>query len=167
MVGFYEGVGRELTLFIQQVAWLNAKPDQITAKGKKSGEITRLNRLKAEKLEPDLPPNPMPHLTGWLFEIGPTGSNGMGPVPLSWQEIAAWEHLTGNELDAWEAKTLRALSAEFVSKMNEAKDPAMPAPYASPEAIARNRDAVGRQITHGFSALKLAKSRSRVGGRKA
>lgn len=91
----------------------------------------------------------------------------MGPTVIGWQEIAAWEHLTGIELDAWEAKMLRNLSAEFVSKMTEAKDPAMPAPYASPESIARNRDAVGKQVTHGFSALKMAKTRDRVGGRKA
>lgn len=120
--------------------------------------------MKAEKIEPDLPPNPMPHLTGWLFEIGPTASGGMGPSVIGWQEIAAWQGLTGIELDAWEAKTLRSLSAEFLGMMNEAKEPACPAPYASPEAIERNREAVGKQISQGFSALKMAKS-NRVGGK--
>lgn len=122
--------------------------------------------MKADKIEPDIPPNPMPHLTGWLFEIGPTSSNGMGPVPIGWQEIAAWQELTGNEINPWEARTLRKMSADFVSTMHDAKDKSFPPPFTSAEAIARNRDAVSRQIGIGFKALTMAKSNNRVGGKK-
>ena len=124
--------------------------------------------MKIDKIEPDIPPNPMPYLTGWLFEIGPTSPGGMGPVPIGWQEIAAWQSLTGNSLDPWEAKTLRRLSADFVNMMHEAKDKSFPAPFTSAEAVQRNREAVSRQASMGFASLSQAKSRSnRVGGKKA
>jgi len=130
----------------------------------KADETSRLERMRIDRIEPDVPPNPLPYLTGWLFEIGPTASSGMGPTVIGWQDIAAWQGLTGIEVDPWEARALRRLSADFLNMTHEAKDASCPPPFASQAAVGRNRDAVGRQITMGFAALRQAKSRSKVGG---
>lgn len=68
------------------------------------------------------------YLVQYLFEVGPVGSNGFGPEPLSWQEIEAWSRLTQTDLDTWEALTLRKLSADYSSQLSKSADPKCKAP---------------------------------------
>lgn len=90
-----------------------------------------------------LPENPAPYLTDWLFEIGPAGNDGA----LSWQEMAAWERLTGIELDPWEATTLRRLSIQYLNMKHEAKEPGCPPPWGDDEQ---------RQVDTSFAAMMKA-----------
>lgn len=91
-----------------------------------------------------LPDNPAPYLTDWLFEIGPTSINGMGEGPIGWQDLTAWESLTGIELDAWEAKTLRRLSLAYLGQKIESREPDCPAPYIGLDDS--NRERVSRKV---------------------
>lgn len=112
--------------------------------------------MNADGMAIEMPPNPMPYITEWLMEVGPVCSNGMGTGPIGWTDIAAWQDLTGNELDAWEARTLRRLSRDFHDQMHRAKESTCPAPYV---AKARNDDAVGDQFKEMFRKMAAAKKK--------
>ncbi|MES2685489.1 MAG: hypothetical protein V4706_01640 [Pseudomonadota bacterium] len=66
----------------------------------------------------------------YLFDAGAFVSSGMGRAPLPHSEIKAWQDNTGIELTAWEASTLRTLSAEYVAGAHAAEDPDCKPPYA-------------------------------------
>lgn len=93
-----------------------------------------------------MPPNPAPHLTKWLMEIGPSVPGGFGEVPITWRDIAAWQDVIGIELEPWEARLLRELSIEYVSQRVDARKPDCPMPWLGTEQdIASNRDKVAAQ----------------------
>lgn len=100
---------------------------------------------------PALPENPAPHITDWFLEIGPAVSAGMGEAPIGWQDMAAWSDLTGIELDAWEARTIRSLSEVFVAERHRARKPACMAPYSA--LPAENRARVDTQFKALVGAL--------------
>lgn len=72
--------------------------------------------MERDRIPVRMPPNPMPHVIARLIEVGLTGTNGMGPTPLSWIEIDAWQRLTCLELMPWEARLLRQLSTAYVAE---------------------------------------------------
>lgn len=148
------GLSDELSLYVRKIAWLNTKPE---SKQKLSGEEgTRLERMKANGIIPALPPNPAPYLTDWLFEIGPTVPNGMGPGPIGWHDLTAWQALSGVDLLPWEAKLMRRLSHDFIAEMSAAKKMDCPDPWLPEEETAANREAVSRQIGNAFKAFAAA-----------
>lgn len=110
--------------------------------------------MRADGLEIELPENPLPHMIEWLMEAGPVSANGMGSAPLGWPELAAWQALTGIDLNPWEARTLRRLSHDFHDQMHKAKEPACPAPYS---AGARNDEAVTKQFQEMFRRVSANK----------
>jgi hypothetical protein len=86
--------------------------------------------------------------------------------PLGWQEMAAWEHLTGIELDPWEARTLRELSAEYLVEKQHAKKADRIAPYTgAPDDIEERRAMVDRKVLAAFAGLK-GKKGGDDGGRR-
>lgn len=54
----------------------------------------------------------------------------MGEAAITWEAMAAWTQHTGIELDAWEARTIRRLSATYLSQRHDAVKPDCPEPYA-------------------------------------
>jgi hypothetical protein len=70
------------------------------------------------------------YLIGLLQEAGLMSSNGMGPVPISWQEIYTWLSVTQLKLSNWEVLTLKSLSEEYVSELIQATAKDRPAPYS-------------------------------------
>jgi len=100
-----------------------------------------------------LPDNPAPYITDWLVEIGPTVAGSMGEVAIGWQDMAAWERLTGIKLDPWEARTIRRLSRVFANERSKAEKPDYPAPYIGDrETIIGNRQSVAAKIKAAFGA---------------
>ena len=79
---------------------------------------------------PPLPFVVATHMLDWLDELGWSGSTGMGPAPLSFQEIEAWSRLTKTPLEPWEALALRTASAAYVGQLGAGD---LPAPYAHPQ----------------------------------
>lgn len=82
-----------------------------------------------------------------LQEAGTMQSNGMGAVPLTWQEIESWLNTTERDLSIWEKLTIREMSEVYVSEFitASAKDAAAPyVPPVEPEGI--DRKAVSDKI---------------------
>lgn len=116
--------------------------------------MSRIKTLQAREQPILLPYNPAPHITDWLLEIGPTVSGAMGEGPISWQDMAAWQQLTGIELLPFEARTVRHLSHTFLAQRHDARKPDCPPPYAGlKEDIVSNREMVARQLKAAFSNL--------------
>ena len=118
---FYERCEQELILYVRQSAWLNTVPEK--------RELSRLEQMRIDQIEPQLPECDAVYLADYLWQVGPTVAGGMGPAPLSHQEIAAWQANTGIELSSWETRTLRSLSVAYLNESHEAKKPVRPAPW--------------------------------------
>jgi hypothetical protein len=87
-------------------------------------------RIKSFKDDPPLPdvPDAAQYMTGLLFDVGPATQSGA----LSWQEIQAYQSLTGKQLSAWEAQTLRNMAICYVNEYNAGREPTRPAPFVKP-----------------------------------
>lgn len=160
---FYERLSDQLSLYVRQLAWLNAAPEakapaKVPKGWKAPPPVPRIKRMKADGLDIPLPENPLPYITAWLMEAGPVSANGMGSAPLDWREIAAWQDLTGADLTAWEARTLRRLSRDFHDQMHKAKEPTCPPPFTT---AARNDDAVTKQFAEMFRRMAANKKKER------
>lgn len=116
--------------------------------------MTRAQKLQDEGRQPDLPPLAGgEHLVGYLLDAGPLSHGGMGPVPLSHLDIQAWQCNTGIELTAWEARTLRDLSREYVAQLQASAAPDEPAPYVHVDLQADRREAVSQRVASIFGGL--------------
>lgn len=83
----------------------------------------------------------------------------MGSAPIGWQDIAAWQGLTGNQPAPWEARLLYTLSREYLAALNDGKRVDCPAPWISDADIEANRSAVSRKVENAFTAFRLAKGK--------
>lgn len=57
-----------------------------------------------------------PYLFNYLMACGPCGSNGMGQVPISWQELESWQKQQGIVLKPWELSIIRRASTVYVEQ---------------------------------------------------
>lgn len=74
------------------------------------------------------------YLVAILFEIGPTMAGGMGAAPITHGEIMAWKINTCTALSAWEARTLKRLSLEYLSASHAAEARDAQPPWQQPGA---------------------------------
>ena len=132
------------------LAWWNAVPESPPSKVKRREEPERKSRKAAkreagEELDmPDVEPAFL-FLLETLMEAGPTSTAGMGPVPLTWADIGAWEHSTGVELQPWESRLVRILSAEYLAQAQASEKFDCPAPW-QPEQTEEKRTRVASHI---------------------
>lgn len=109
-------------------AWLNTAPRDKAGKPK----ATRLQKIHDAGDTPSYPPKPVcGYLVGYLFDVGPSMPGAMGNVPLSHSEIRDWQDNTGIELSAWEARTLRRLSNDYLASAQAAESPDCRPPYTA------------------------------------
>jgi hypothetical protein len=136
------------------MAWLNAAPEPRPAKAPppKPEPISRRRKIEETGGVLPLPDCPSEQLVKWLFEIGPVMSSGMGPMPITWSELKAWQELTGTELEPWEARTLVALSREFAGEAVAAAKIDCPAPFST-ELSDSEREKVASAVSRGMRAL--------------
>jgi len=97
----------------------------------------------------------MPELIEYTWEIGPVGYGGMGLLPLSWQEIAAWQDAQGIDLDPFELDAVRELSSTYVDQVERSKKRDCPAPWIDPEQV--NREAVQQKILQQFRSFNASR----------
>lgn len=133
---FYQECEQELTLYVRQSAWLNTVPEK--------KELSRLEQMRNDGVDPPMPECEAIYLAEYLWQAGPTEVGGMGPAPLSHEEIAAWQANTGIDLTSWEARMLRALSLVYLNESHEAKKPARPQPWM--QVLEIDRELVARKI---------------------
>jgi hypothetical protein len=111
--------------------------------------------MRGQGLEAALPDLPTPYLVEYLFDVGPTVSTGMGPVIIGWRDLQAWQELVGIDLEPWELRLLRRLSADYLAQSLKAEKPDCPAPYLSRDQI--DREAVDRKVRNAFRAFMQSK----------
>jgi hypothetical protein len=119
------------------MAWLHAtpKPDARSRRGREEPVAPRLSRiddLKRKKIVPPMPPNPAPHITDWLIEMGLTEAAGMGTVAISSRELAAWQDNTGVVLEPWVGRLIRRLSSAYLAEGRLAESENCPPPWRAP-----------------------------------
>ncbi|MEG3089498.1 phage tail assembly chaperone [Sphingomonas sp. PB4P5] len=119
------------------MAWLNATPkpppgSKRAETADKTPSISRIDKMKRDKIVPPMPPNPMPHMITRLVEIGLSESNGMGASPLSWREINEWQQAAGVDLAPWEARLMRTLSLAYLAESRKAESETCPPPWHAP-----------------------------------
>lgn len=117
------------------MAWLNATPKPVEVTGQppvKTPSLSRFQQMGGEKATLPMPPNPAPHIIGWLTEIGLVDGGGMGMAPLRWSEIAAWQAVSGVTLEPWAARLIRRLSVEYVAMSRKAENENCPSPWRAP-----------------------------------
>lgn len=94
---------------------------------------------------------------GYLLELGPMRDGGMGNIAVTWQELKAWSDVTKASLDAWQAKTLKRLSDEYVYQFNVSIDPNCPAPYqnfTASEIPQETHETVDQKLRSIFAKMK-------------
>lgn len=138
---------------MRQLAWLNTAPKSSGKVSDRQEDQTRLERLNKAGERPLLPPNPAPYLSEWLFDIGPSGTSGMGEAPIDYRDLVAWQEISGVELMPWEAATIRRLSRDFVAERHRAKEASAPAPYTDRDNVAAQRDDVAARLKGAFAAM--------------
>lgn len=99
-----------------------------------------------------MPPVSAPHLIDWWLDLGPASSGGGGEAPLGWQDMVAWQQITGIELHPWEARAIRRMSQAWLGEGHRAKKPDCPAPWTLRETEEEINDRVTRQ----FAAMRAA-----------
>ncbi|MEH3103432.1 MAG: hypothetical protein PGN12_05955 [Sphingomonas phyllosphaerae] len=119
------------------MAWLNATPKPHAGSRRadperQAGRLTRIDQLKKDKLPIPMPPNPAPHITGWLIAMGIVQPTGMGIAALGWAEIAGWQQSMCIRLSPWEANLLRTLSSAYVAESRRAESETCSAPHQVP-----------------------------------
>lgn len=148
-------LGRDLKLYVRQLAWLHAtpKPPEGTKRAKYADKAPRLSRLDAMKRDgvtPKMPPNPAPHIIGWLVEMGLSEAAGMGSAPISWATINEWQRATRVALKPWEARLIHTLSVEYLAEGRKAESETCPAPWrAAPTQADRNAELARLQMVLG------------------
>lgn len=111
-----------------------------------AARVSRLEQFKKTGVTLRLPPNPMPHITDRLVEIGLTEAAGMGAAPLSWQTIDAWQRLTMVRLAPWEARLMRSLSVEYLGEARRAEADDAKAPWHGEETAREAEYALLKEI---------------------
>lgn len=128
-----------MTLHVRQLAWLHAVPKRGGADrlGDEGARVSRLEEMERDDVEPYLPETPCEELVGWLFDAGPVGSSGMGPMKLSHAELQAWQENTGIRAQPWQIRALRSLSAAYIKESRRAEDPAALSPCHEDDVVYR------------------------------
>lgn len=105
--------------------------------------------MEIEGIEsPEMPECNAVYMIGYLSEVGPMQEGG----PITHGEIESWQRNTGIDLDAWEARTLRMISAEYTSWNYRAADPLEPSPWVPEDVSEVNREASAKNIGNIFKS---------------
>lgn len=140
---------------MRKLAWLHAVPD---------GSKTRKSRYDTYKEAdpeslflqlPDL--EGAEYIIGMLHEAGLMLRTGMGPVPLSWQEIDAWMRVTETNPELWERILIKDLSEAYVGELHRAsaKDSACPyMPEVEEQEVEDRRTAVSNKLLEALRSMK-------------
>ena len=136
---FYATLYAGLSLYVRQLAWLHTAPQRDAKDRSTTPVMSRLTRMRWEVKDDDYMPK-MPdtagaeYLLGYLLEIGPVLSSGMGPGVLTYQEIDAWARLNSINIQPWEVRCLRRLSTDYLTQARAAERSTCPAPATEARA---------------------------------
>lgn len=138
----------ETSLHVRQLGYLHAVPkapsSQSVGRRVETEPMSRMQKLKAERRHPVLPPLSCPYLVDHLFAVGPSGVGAMGPAPLTFAEIVKYDAAMGGVLQPWECEALRRLSIDYSSERSKGERPDAKPPFG--ELALPSRADVARKI---------------------
>ena len=146
------------------MAWIATTPKKAKVPRRVDLEIRSLRGDDVPDAEPPDLDFELEYLVAYLLEAGPIE----GDRPLSWQELSAWQELTGARLDSFEAVALRRMSAAYYNMLNEAMEPGCPNPAAVGEAVeltSEQQQDVNDRLKRGLMAM-AASNRKTIGAKK-
>ncbi|MDH1700272.1 hypothetical protein [Comamonas terrigena] len=97
------------------------------------------------------------YLLDVLFDVGPCMPSGMGPLPLGYEQLQAWQRQMGVELTPWEARTVQRLSRAYCGELAAAANPDAAAPGSadeSPEHAEERRERVAGRLGDSLRMLR-------------
>jgi hypothetical protein len=143
------------------LAWLQAtpvadvEPSRSLSKRQKPEEptLTRAEIMAKKGVVPDLPYLSGGHyLIDYLMEAGPISAAGMGPVVLTWPELNAWVERTGVDLQPWESRMVRRLSADYLTQSRKSEKLDCPSPAFKP-LTDEAREVLAKQLESALDSL--------------
>lgn len=116
-------------------------PDAAVGARAESAKLSRRERIERDGGEIEMPPvDQGEYLIGYLYEMGPTVSAGMGAGPVSFAELVAWQAARGFELEPWEARLLRRLSVDYLAESHRATQRDCQPPWGGSIAVRISHD---------------------------
>jgi hypothetical protein len=108
---FYRGLRARLIEFAESQFRLSHKhPDGTTERAHLEAAARQGDRRAAAELRVDPLPDAIRPVWNAFTELHEArGSSGHAPAAVTWQDIAAWQSVSGIELSRWEVECLRAL----------------------------------------------------------
>lgn len=108
---------------MQHLAWLHAAPDD-------NDRATRIDTLPEDSVFREMPDVSADYLLEELNKIGIVSSGSNGLSAITWQDVAAYQSLTGGNLTSWEAEMIIEMSRAYLRQYNsKEQDP----PFVSDE----------------------------------
>jgi hypothetical protein len=145
-------------LYVRHLGWLHATPEG-SDKSRLAGFREKDENHPALRL-PDIESEfAAGYLVAMLQEAGLMSSSGMGPVPLSWQEIESWMRCTETQITVWERLTIKGMSEDYVGEYLAARKKDRPAPYTyvdPDEELEEQRKEVATKLLNAFRMFKRA-----------
>lgn len=148
------------------MGWLDAvlkspkKPHQKKVDQDEEVRITRRKKLMDDGADqPELDPGPAAYLLDFFREIGPMHLTAMGSVPIGYEQIDAWQRVSGLRLSPWEAATLRELSCAYSIEKALGANPLAAAPGGVVEAPEQKLERRGR-VSNGLAQMLRSFKRS-------
>lgn len=118
----------------------------------KDNKQSRIEAFKKKGIDVTMPECEAMYLVGYLYEVGPAMSGGMGESPLTHTELRSWQENTGIELESWEVRAMSRLSKEYLSESSKATKPDAPAPWTDAPYVQRVDQS--NQLLNYFKAMK-------------
>jgi hypothetical protein len=107
-----------------------------------------------EAYEPDMPPvETCSHILRYLWEVGPVLASGMGPVPVTQQEIRSWQENAGIRLQPWEARWMRDLSMVYLDELRKAESPGREPPWAADGFVQESMTRAAQSMRRAFAEM--------------
>lgn len=126
------------------MAWLSATP-----KDDKKNRITQFREAdytadQLDELYPDV--GDAHYLVGLFYDSGIWTQTGMGNVPLSWQEIQAWNSVNEYDHPLWIIKLIKQMSDVYCQEFSKYSE-FCAAPYTKEvEALIEPEEVVGNRV---------------------
>lgn len=159
---------------MRHLAWLNASFEDGAMQSKNNSAPRYIKRKDyLEKKDPNDPYLQLEdvgianYILKIFYETGIYRDGANGIVPLTWQEISAFDERMNYCLDAWESKMIFMLSNAYCNENSKAKDKNCPPPVlieVEEEYEAKKRESVSSSLKN--FAKMFMKNRGRKNGRR-
>jgi len=97
------------------------------------------------------------HIVDYMRSLGWAAQGAAGAQCFTWQELDAWQRVTGTRLSYWESGAVMVMSSAYVSMLRAGADLNCQAPFMTMEQIENNRGAAEREIRSTLSKFKRKK----------